>query len=102
MAGLLNARRREVILWQKLLSKLLVMWQGRARMGMSLLQVLHQFAPTQLATGDAAGASKMLTSGVTLARSLNDLPTQVSGQSYLSCQVLLILGSQLCSNPAVS
>lgn len=42
------------------------------------MQVLSQFAPTLMATGDSAGASKMLTSGLTLAKSMHDLPTQVS------------------------
>ena len=40
-------------------------------------QILNQLAPLQLATGDVTGAGNMLSSSLTLARSLHDLPTQV-------------------------
>ena len=43
----------------------------------ALWQVLNHLSPAQLSTGDVAGATSMLASSLTLARSLNDLPTQV-------------------------
>ncbi|KAK9812291.1 hypothetical protein WJX73_010343 [Symbiochloris irregularis] len=52
-------------------------------------QVLTQFAPTTMAAKDSAGASKMLASGVTLAKSLQDLPTQVQALQETARQLSL-------------
>ena len=46
----------------------------------SALQVLSSLAPQHMASTDAAGAHAMLTSAFTLAKSMQDLPSQASLQ----------------------